>query len=403
MGIMEALWTPLFSFTVFVVIFALGDVVANKTKAMVSSVIVGCVVYLVGFLTGIIPSTSVDSTFLPNIMSTFGIALLITNLGTMMNLEELIREWKTVLVALAGLVGVAVVAFTVGSWVFGRDWALLGSAPISGGLIAALIASDAANAFGRGDIAAYVILLCAFQMFVGVPIASYMLRKEAKRIVKTGDYEDSSKGKNAGGKKFNIQIIKSWPKSMQSQTMTIAKLAIVAVVSVWLSNLTKFGGDTQMINQNVMFLIMGVIATEIGFLNRVSLQSANAFGFLMIGLFSMLPGNFKTIDLDSLLNMIWPIVGMLLFSAVGIAILSSIMGKVLKMSAPLASAIGVCCLFGYPCTQIITEEVVASLDASDEEKSKVSAVLLPKMIVSGFTTVTIASVVFAGIVVPLAF
>ncbi len=240
-------------------------------------------------------------------------------------------------------------------------------------------------------------------MFVGVPIASYMLRKEAKRIVKTGDYEDSSKGKNAGGKKFNIQIIKSWPKSMQSQTMTIAKLAIVAVVSVWLSNLTKFGGDTQMINQNVMFLIMGVIATEIGFLNRVSLQSANAFGFLMIGLFSMLPGNFKTIDLDSLLNMIWPIVGMLLFSAVGIAILSSIMGKVLKMSAPLASAIGVCCLFGYPCTQIITEEVVASLDASDEEKSKVSAVLLPKMIVSGFTTVTIASVVFAGIVVPLAF
>ena len=92
MGIMEALWTPLFSFTVFVVIFALGDVVANKTKAMVSSVIVGCVVYLVGFLTGIIPSTSVDSTFLPNIMSTFGIALLITNLGTMMNLEELIRE-----------------------------------------------------------------------------------------------------------------------------------------------------------------------------------------------------------------------------------------------------------------------------------------------------------------------
>ncbi len=136
MGIMEALWTPLFSFTVFVVIFALGDVVANKTKAMVSSVIVGCVVYLVGFLTGIIPSTSVDSTFLPNIMSTFGIALLITNLGTMMNLEELIREWKTVLVALAGLVGVAVVAFTVGSWVFGRDWALLGSAPISGGLIA---------------------------------------------------------------------------------------------------------------------------------------------------------------------------------------------------------------------------------------------------------------------------
>ena len=71
--------------------------------------IVGCVVYLVGYLTGIIPTDSVDSTFLPSLMSSFGISLVITNLGTMMNLEELIREWKTVVISLAGLVGVAVI------------------------------------------------------------------------------------------------------------------------------------------------------------------------------------------------------------------------------------------------------------------------------------------------------
>ena len=49
------------------------------------------------------------------------------------------------------------------------------------------------------------------------------------------------------------------------------------------------------------------------------------------------------------------------------------------------------------------DEVVAGLDASDEQKAAVSAVILPKMLVGGFTTVTIASVVFAGIISPFIF
>ena len=38
-----------------------------------------------------------------------------------------------------------------------------------------------------------------------------------------------------------------------------------------------------------------------------------------------------------------------------------------------------------------------------EEKEKALAYVMPKMIVGGFTTVTIASVVFAGIIAPLIF
>lgn len=396
------MWTALFSFTILALVFGIGDIVSNKTKAILSGTIVGCVVYLVGYLTGIIPTDSVDSTFLPSLMSSFGISLVITNLGTMMNLEELIREWKTVVISLAGLVGVAVVAFTVGSWVFGREWALLGSAPISGGLIATVMASDAANAAGRGDIAAYVTLLCAFQMFVGLPIASFALKKEAARLLNSGALKIGEATAEAGPtKKFSIKLIKKWPDSMRSSTITLAKVAMVALISVWLSDLTKFGGDSQFINQNVMFLIMGVVFTELGFLEKNSLQSAGAFGFLMIGTLSILPGNFKSIDLPSLINMIWPIVGMLLFSAVGIAILSSIAGKIIGVSPYISIAIGVCCLFGYPCTQIVTEEVLTSLHQNEEVTEAVRSELLPRMLVGGFTSVTIASVIFAGIVVPM--
>ena len=101
--------------------------------------------------------------------------------------------------------------------------------------------------------------------------------------------------------------------------------------------------------------------------------------------------------------MIWPIVGMLLFSAVGIAILSSIAGKIIGVSPYISIAIGVCCLFGYPCTQIVTEEVLTSLHQNEEVTEAVRSELLPRMLVGGFTSVTIASVVFAGIVVPMVF
>ena len=60
-------------------------------------------------------------------------------------------------------------------------------------------------------------------------------------------------------------------------------------------------------------------------------------------------------------------------------------------------------IFGYPGTQIITEEVVKSMDGTAEEKAAAEAYILPKMLVGGFVTVTIASVVLAGIIAPMIF
>ena len=60
-------------------------------------------------------------------------------------------------------------------------------------------------------------------------------------------------------------------------------------------------------------------------------------------------------------------------------------------------------MLGYPSTQIVTDDVCKALECSDEEKDKIRNYLLPKMLVAGFTTVTIASVAFAGIVAPTIF
>lgn len=45
---MESLWTPLFSIMVFTLVFGvIGGLVSSKTKAIISAVIVGCMIYLI--------------------------------------------------------------------------------------------------------------------------------------------------------------------------------------------------------------------------------------------------------------------------------------------------------------------------------------------------------------------
>lgn len=44
-----------------------------------------------------------------------------------------------------------------------------------------------------------------------------------------------------------------------------------------------------------------------------------------------------------------------------------------------------------------------SVDATPEQKEMLTASLLPKMLIGGFTTVSVASVVFAGLIVPMIF
>jgi hypothetical protein len=64
-------------------------------------------------------------------------------------------------------------------------------------------------------------------------------------------------------------------------------------------------------------------------------------------------------------------------------------------------AVGVCCLFGFPGTFIVSQEVANAVGETSEERDFILTGILPKMLVSGFTTVTIASVFLAGFLVKL--
>lgn len=389
------MWTPLFSFMVFVVFMAIGDWISNLTKSRVSGLLIAMIFYLVGFQTGVIPADTIASTGLTTIAGGFAIALLLVSMGTMIELPTLFAQWKTVAIALFALVGLAIASFTVSSWIVGREWALCASAPISGGIIAGQMTSAAAQEAGRNDLAAFAMLIIGCQGFVGMPICSNMLRLYCDAILEGKiEMQDLS----GGAVEDKPKLIKGFPKFMAGDNTVFARIAIVAFIGYLLSSATH-----GIINVNVMYLIVGIIAYAIGFLPKNSHVQAHANGFLMLCVMCICFGSLATISMDDLKAMFLPLIVTLLVGAVFIMVFGSVMGKILKVDWRLAAAIAICCTIGYPGTQIITEEVCRSLDCDEETRAKIHDHVLPPIVVSGFTTVTIASVFFAGFIIPMIF
>ncbi len=399
------IWTPVFALFVFALVFALGDIIADKTKGLISSLIIGSVLFLIGFWTGLIPPTALNLTQLPALTGAIGIPLLLVHMGTIIDLESLLKEWKTVLVSLVGLVGLAIFSFTVSSWLFGKVYALAASGPIAGGIVAGVITNDAAVAAGRPEIGGFAMLVVAFQMFIGMPVSSFMLKKEANRLLSAQNIGHLAGDENV--KKKSLKFFPTFPSYMNSPMGIVVRLAAVAWIALMIANLTVIPGSKPVnywLNPAIAYLLFGILFSEFGFLEKNSLTKANAYGFVGgIALFSILPGSFAAISFQRFLQMLFPLVGTLVVGAIAIAIFAVVCGKLLGYSPEMSIAIGMCALMGYPGTYIVTNEVVNGLEGSAEIKEKILNILLPKMLVAGFTTVTIASVAFAGVIGPMIF
>ncbi len=71
------------------------------------------------------------------------------------------------------------------------------------------------------------------------------------------------------------------------------------------------------------------------------------------------------------------------------------------MSTPMAIAIGMTALFGFPGTFVLSNEVANANGKTEEERKLILNEILPRMLVAGFATVTIGSVIMAGIMVKM--
>lgn len=390
--------TPIIAFAAIALTFSLGDFIALKTKGIVSSFIVAILIFITfGGVLKIFPPEMMDTSGLIAVIPTFGMALILTNLGSSLDLNELKSEWKTILIALAGVFGIVIVCFTAGQMIFGRVYALSAIAPIAGGIVAAMISTEAATAAGKVEIAAFIASILSIQKLVGLPIASYCLKKSAEHYISAGKLERAA---HSGGKKLSIRFIPDFPKTLDTPAMHFARLALMAVLAQFLSKTTHLDGTLS-------YLLCGVLGSATGFLEKNCLKKAGGDGIVLLATYAYVSKAFLTITFSQFSNILIIVLGLLFMSAVGIAVISTVMGKVLGHDMYLSVATGLCCMFGYPVTYTTAIEVVNAAQMthklSNEDAARLTNYYLPKMIISGVTSVSIVSVIVANMIAPLIF
>ncbi len=393
------------AFLVLALLYYIGEFISTYTKAWIPSVFVIATLFLVGFWT-FFPKDIVSRAGLgPPLGGLLAIMFCISHMGTIISVKQLMEQWRVVVVTLAGLAGMVAACWYFCIPLVGKPNVVAGLPPLTGGIVAAIMMNTAAAEKGLEIAALLAIAMYAVQGFVGYPITAVLLKREGQRLL--ADYRAGEKSKAAGEVDNNTgnmkveepeikRVFPPMPEKYVSTAFILAKLMFVSYLSYLLSRLT--GGK---VNQAVIVLVVSIIATELGFLDKNSLQKAGSFGFLMFVLMIYVFDGLKGATPEMLRTILTPMLIMIAIGVAGLGVLSIIVGLMLGMSWKMAFAVSLTALYGFPPNYILTDEASKALAENPEEKKYLMDKMLPQMIVGGFVTVTITSVLIAGIFVNL--
>ena len=397
------------AFVICAVAYVAGEYVSNATKAWVPSVFVTATLMLVGYWP-VIPNNLVGDSNLIPFGSTLAMYLIVTHMGTVISFKQLFDQWKTIVICLAGLVGMGGLALLICPLFIDRSFVITGVPPLTGGLVAATIMSDAAKEKGLMEAAVFAISMYCIQGFAGYPLTSACLQVAGKKMLKeyragkhsatgeTGEVDEVNgklSSKEAPKKKFLPPLPGKW----NSQVVMLGKLGIVCYLATLMAKIPipVIGSISGL----VWGLILGIIFTSIGFLDENILNKSNSYGIVMFALLMYMFHGLKDCTPAMLSNILFPMVLLIVVGIVGMGIVVLVVSKIMKLSFPMAMATALTALYGFPANALITETTCNNLTDDEQERSYLMGQMFAPMIVGGLTTVTITSVIIAGIFVGL--
>ena len=366
---------------IILLIFGLGDMVATKTRAIVSMLFFSSVLFLAGFWTKVLPNTMFDDSTLL-LVSGVLVSMLLVHMGTTIKLRDFADQWKTVLIA-----GIACIAISLGIYFIGglivadKNYVVVGAPILSGGVVATITMQTAVEGHSV-ELGVFAALVMVVQGFVGYPVCSLCLKSEAKRVrglVESGQELKGVTAKivtDAAPKKRLIPYI---PDKYNGPNIMMAKVAFFAFLATITANaingwIASTFETAFSISALIFALIYGIIAKELGFIEENPMKRAGADGFMLV---------------------------VVVTGSVTFLIISTLVGKIFGVSWQMSCAIGSTCLFGFPGTYIVTNEVVNATAANDEEKQLMLDHMMPKMLIAGMVSVSITSILIAGYMVNL--
>ena len=394
---------PILATFVILLVFGVGDMVATKTKAIVSMLFLSSVIFLAGFWTGIFPTTMFDDSTLL-LVSGVLVTMLLVHMGTTIKLRDFADQWKTVIIAAAACIAISLGIYFLGGLIVpDKNYVVVGAPILAGGVVATLTMQGAVE--GKSvELGVFAALVMVVQGFVGYPVCSLCLRSEVKRVRRLVESGQELKGVTAkitsAGAVTKKRLIPPLPDKYNGANIMMAKVALVGwlatIFATWFSGLIGFN-----VSSLIFALIFGLICKELGFLEEGPMGKAGADGFMLVVVTLSIFTNLAQSTPDMVAGMLWPLLVVVVTGSITFLVISTLVGKIFGVSWQMSCAIGSTCLFGFPGTYIVTNEVVNATANNDQEKQLMLDHMMPKMLIAGMVSVSITSILIAGYMVNL--
>ena len=379
------------SFMIVLIVFALGDIVGKITKGKLSGMMVVMLLFLVGFLTKLIPADIIDQGGL-TALSKLAIAMVLFNMGTTLNVKQLIEEWRTVLMAALCMLASCLVMLLV-SPIIGFD-TVVGMPVINGAAMATSLMASAAAEKGLATAAALCAVIYSVQKFVGAPIASAMGIRYGKKLLKAyrenpAQFKKQETGNGASAKVSFADKHKEWYSAN-------VMMALVAAGS-WVAHIL---GDLTPINYSIWALLLGVACAASGLVPTKPLQKSNSYGLMMVAVFGSIIPSLAKVSLSDLGTMAFQTIVLFIAALIGVALVGWVLPTwKLVGDKDLAVGIGVEQFLGFPSNVVICREVGDAVGETPEEKAFIEDTLNVPYVVGGITVITVLSTMLAGFVI----
>lgn len=383
---------PLIATVLVLSLIALGEWLSIISRARIPMLLTAMVGFLVLSWTGIFPKDILEvSQFAA--LGAILIGPAIVHMGTMIPFSLVKSQYKAVLIALGGVIVSGILILLIVPLIFDYPTAVAGVGPVSGGIIALLVTSEKLKELGLTSIVIIPALVVAFQGVVGMPLAMHFMKKYAGVI--QGQIDDGSFVSMTGDSLEAEEAEVVQKKKSPLRTSAVLKLFFVfagAGIGVALGTVTP-------IHYTLWCLLIGIVGLKLGVFESSELERANSFTITMIGIIFVVIGSMTGVTPGQVMENLPAIITILAIGSIGISIGGYLTAKLVKWHPYKGMPVALTALFGFPGDYILCEEVSRSCARDEKEEKVIFNELLAPMVIGGFTTVTVASVVIAGILI----
>ncbi|WP_430786535.1 hypothetical protein VBD025_14065 [Virgibacillus flavescens] len=382
---------PLIATALIFALIALGEWLSIISRARVPMLLTAMVGFLVMVWTGIFPKDIIaTSTFASLGALLVGPAIL--HMGTLIPFSLLKSQIKAVVIALGGILVSGVLILTIVPLVFDYQTAVAGVGPITGGIIALIITSEKLTELGLTSLVVIPALIVAFQGVLGMPLAMNFMRRYALKVqnqIDNGTFVSMAETAAVNEDVTNDQKVSPLKSST---TLKLFFVFVGAAIGVAL-------GEVTPVHYSLWCLAIGIGGLKLGLFETKSLEKANSFTITMVAIIFVVIGTMAGVTPQDVVSNLPSILLILGLGTAGILIGGYLTSKLVKWHPLKGMPVALTALFGFPGDYLLCEEVSRSVARNKKEEAIIFNELLSPMLIGGFTTVTIVSVIVAGLLI----